>query len=146
MRDDCPVSRNCIEKQTRVLRLAEARGISIALLSAETGIPDQTLRSYVDKPSRPASLMSWAVLVKLLKALPDDLANLLMEDSDYVLKPREAKDRNWMGLAAEASGFASKVCAKCRDSGRVDHRAEIELVDELRHFVADAEAELGPMA
>ena len=145
MRDECPVARSCIEKQARVLQLAERRGISLSLLAAQTEIPEPTLRCYIDKPSRAASMMPWSAMVKLIKALPDDLANLLIEDTGYILKPREAKERDWMGLAAEASGFVSKVC-KCQQSGHIDHRAEIELVGELRHLVADAEAELGPQA
>jgi hypothetical protein len=140
MRDDCPVSRNCIVKQAAVLRLAEARGHSIALLSAETQIPEPTLRSYIDKPSRPASLMSFAVVVKLLRALPADLAQLLLEDSGYQLVPAQCSEKDWPGLAKRASDLSSMVLDALSSGGRIDHREDAKLTDAARELAAEAEA------
>jgi hypothetical protein len=140
MRGECPIADNCIVKQSEVLRLAEKRGYSLTMLEQLTGIKKETLSTYKDKPSRPASMMPFSAVIKLMRALPDDLAELLIEDSDYGLKPLFARDRDWLQLGERASSLSAKIHKFQRTGPGIDHREDRELCEELREFAADAEA------
>lgn len=145
MRDDtCPVSRSCISRQDRVLRLAASReGSSFAMLAAETGIPEPTLRSYTDRPSRPAQMMPYSAVVKLLRALPDDLADLLIEESGYALKPRDTADKDWLGFAERTATFSAKVLRYQSTDGMIDHREDADLTNEARELASHAQGMVG---
>lgn len=143
MRDEDAISRNIVDRQDRILReggLAERRGLSLTLLSAETHIPVATLKSYRTTHSRPAAMMSLAAFVKLARALPADLASLLIEDSGLDLVAKTPVEKDWLALGERAAALASKVCRFQSTGGVIDHREDAELTDELREFAADAQA------
>lgn len=139
MRDDCAVTRNVLLRQDRVLRLAAQRGLSIALLSAETGIPEGTLESYFDRPSRAPSVMSLPNFVKIAAALVahhhGDLASLLIEDSGCTLAPRDAESANLHAVGAAAAGLAATICTAAAD-GRFDHREKAAIRDQAGPVLA----------
>lgn len=144
MLDECSIARNLRVKQDSVFRLAEKRGISLALISAETEIPLPTLQSYRSTPSRKASVMSLATFIKLARALPDDLASLLIEDSEYYLSPLHPVDRDWMAFAEKTAAFTSKVCHYQVTGGHIDHCEDQDLAEEARQLAAEAQRMVAP--
>lgn len=143
MRDECAISRNILDRQDRILRsggIAERRGLSLKVLEAETGIPTETLKSYRRTNSREPSIMSLAAFVKLARALPADVASLLIEDSGFDLAPCRKREKDWLALGERAAGLASKVCRYQSTNGHIDNAEDADLTEELRAFAQDARA------
>lgn len=146
MRDECPIRNNLIVRQERVLRKASERGMTMADLSAETGIPVPTLNSYIPKPSRVASEMPTSAFIKIAKALAGagmtDLASLLIEDTGLTLVERDPSSANWRQFATTLNRTATKISAALED-GHVDHREHIDLSDATRALISDAHGVVG---
>lgn len=133
------LQRDCIVRQNEVFRLAEKRGFTLVVLSKLTGIPEATLSTYRDKPSRATSLMSYAAVIALMKALPDELADMLIEPSGYSLKPRERGPKNWMAFAERTAIFTSKVCRYQATGPGIDHQEDADLTEDARRLAAEAQ-------
>jgi hypothetical protein len=143
MRDEDAISRNLADRQDRILReggLAERRGLTLALLHAETGLSVDTLKSYRRTKSREPAIMSLANFVKLALALPSDLSSLLIEETGLDLVAKTPVEKDWLSLGERAAALASKVCRYQSTGGVIDHREDAELTEELREFAADAQA------
>jgi hypothetical protein len=141
MRDDGAIERNLILRQATFLRKAAERGFSIALIETETGIPATTLASYIDKPSRKASLMPLSAFIKIaaIDNFPDDLLSLLIEDSKHDVIRRDAEASSFLELGAKAGSFAAKVCQFQATGGHIDHAEKAELIEDLREFVSEGQ-------
>lgn len=141
MRDDGAIERNLIIKQATFFRKAGERGFTVAVIEAETGIPGPTLSSYVDKPSRKASLMPLAAWIKIaaIPNFPTDLLSLLIEDSGHNAVRRDAEQASFLDLGERAGSFAAKVCRFQATGGHIDHGEKAELIEDLREFAAEAQ-------
>ncbi len=141
MRDDGAIERNLVVKQAAFFRAAAKRGFSAAVLAEETDIPATTLASYVDKPSRKASLMPLAVFVKLARVpeMPAELLSILIEDSGHDVVPHDPARACWLELGEKASSFAAKVFRYQATGGHIDHREDADLREDMRELVAEGQ-------
>ena len=90
-----------ISRQERMLRLAERdHDLTLAVLSAETGIPKPTLASWKKDTAMPA----WA-LVLLSRVLPDELTSLLFEPVARYVGTCEGGDGDLDALARESATY-----------------------------------------
>lgn len=141
MRDDGQIERNLMVKQETFFRKAGERGFTIAVIAAETDIPGPTLGSYVDKPSRKASLMPLAAWIKIARIpnFPTDLLSMLIEDSGHDAVPRDPQRADWLRIGERATRFASKVFRYQATGNHIDHREDADLREDLREIVAEGQ-------
>lgn len=148
MRSDCPIERNLRDRQDVVLRAAETRGLTNALLAAAAGISPDTLRMYRRTDAREPSIMPLDNFIKVARALTQrghgDLASLLIEDSGCRLAPIDPEAANWDGIAAETATLTAAICT-ARIDGQIDHRERAAIVglarplmQRLQHVTAES--------
>lgn len=145
MRDDGAIERNLAVKQQTFFRKAADRGFTVGVIAAETDIPATTLGTYIDKPSRKASLMPLAAFIKIgrIADFPADLLSLLIEDSGHDAVPHDAERADWLALGEKAASFASKVCRYQSTGGHIDHVEAEDLREDVREIVAEGQGIIG---
>ncbi|MDF0543361.1 hypothetical protein PX699_13465 [Sphingobium sp. H39-3-25] len=90
-----------------MFRLAERdHGLSLKILSLDSGIPFGTLRSYAQGTSMPVS-----ALAKLARIIPNELTSLMLEPADKVLADSEPEETDLDDLARAAVDVLQKYIA-----------------------------------
>jgi hypothetical protein len=120
-----------------MLRLAERDyGLSIRDLSAETGIPGATLRSY-----KKGAVMPVTAFAKLCLVVPDDLTSLMLPSGKHV-GTDEPADGDEATLAVEAASYNVEylnATAPTSEGGRaITPRERGNLQDRARRLSAVA--------
>lgn len=96
-------SQHMADLQERMLRLAgRDYGLSLKVLSAETRIPERTLRNYMA-----GAMMPVHVFRELCRVIPDELTSLLMPTGKHV-GTDEPGDGDETALAREAAGYSAE--------------------------------------
>lgn len=124
---------NCdfVARQERMLRLAERdHDLSIKALSAETGIPEVTLRTY-----KRDTMMPLSAFVKLCAVIPDDLTSLILEPAGKAVCSPESTDGDIDELAHETSALTFEILDAKRD-GKIDHVERERIKDRARKVEA----------
>ena len=144
MSDECPISRNLTVKQAGFFAAAEREGYTLGVLASHTGISPETLRSYIDKPSRKASLMPLVAFIKLSRVpgLPAHVLGLLIEDAGYDLAPRDPARTDWLRYAEKLAGFTAKVFRFQSSDNHIDHREDIELREDVLEIISESQGAL----
>lgn len=94
-------AQHIVDAQERMLRLAERDyGLSIRDLTAETGIPEATLRSY-----KKGAVMPVTAFAKLCLVIPDELTSLMLPDGKHVGTDEPADDGDLAALAEGSAEF-----------------------------------------
>lgn len=111
-----------------MLRLAERdHGLTLSLLSAETGIGKGTLNTYKHDVAMPA----WA-LILLSEHIPDELTSLMYETvGKHVGSDDGAEDGDIDALARECSSYTAEYLAA--DKPRTPQQIA-NLKDKARHI------------
>ena len=130
---DCHEDVRQLQRDVFRMFVGQGRRVSYRALEAATGIGEETLRTYSAGVAIPLHN-----LLRLIRALPDEAANMLLEPSGYMLAPIEPRESTWDGLAAEAAGFVSDVCT-ARADGTIDHREDAQLKERTRKLIAEAQ-------
>lgn len=148
MSDDCPISRNLTVKQAAFFAAADREGFSLGVLASHMGISVETLRSYIDKPSRKASLMPLVTFIKLSRVpgLPTHVLGLLVEDAAFDLAPRDPLRTNWLALGERMSSFCAKVLRFQSSNNHIDHREEVELCEDVLGIISESQGALAARA
>jgi hypothetical protein len=121
--------------EVAVLRIAKKRGITLSLLSAETDIPEPTLRAYANGTNG----LSWQNAKKLIRALPADLGSLLIEDTGYRLAPIEARGASWLALGERMAQFTGKILHFQGTGGGIDPREHAELREDVLVIISEGQ-------
>lgn len=91
--------------QERMFRLAERDfDLSLPILSADTGIPLNTLRGWKNGATMPA----WALGALAVAGVPDYLLSLVLHPFERIVATDKAGDGALHEAAAEAAGFSAE--------------------------------------
>ena len=109
----CEIAQKVEAGQLAMFRLAERdHGLSLKILSLESGIPFGTLRSYAQGTAMPVT-----ALVKLSKVIPNELTSLMLDPGGKVLADAEPEETDIDDLARAAVDILSRyVSARHPDS------------------------------
>lgn len=103
----CEISQAVEAGQLAMFRLAERdHGLTLKILSLDTGIPFGTLRSYSQGTAMPVS-----ALVKLSRAIPNELTSLMLDPGGKVLADAEPEESDLDDLARAAIDVLQKYVA-----------------------------------
>lgn len=132
-RNECEISLAVEAGQRAMFRLAEKNhGLSLNILSLETGIPLGTLRSYAPaKAEMPATAMPVTALVKLSAVIPNELTSLMLDPGGKLICDAEPEETDIDDLARAAVDLLSRyVAARHPDSPgniRIVHSEEQDI-------------------
>ena len=133
MSADGRIARDVAERQAAMFAMfvGPGRFTTRAALSAASGMPESTLKSYANGAAMPLH----AVLI-LADYLPGSAINMLTEPGRRRLVAIEIADSDWDGAAAEAAGLVAEVCEARRD-GNIDHSEDARLKSRARQLIAE---------
>jgi hypothetical protein len=121
-----------------MFRLADHRwGLSIAVLSSETGISAETLKSYCRSNIFARAKMPLTAFVKLLRIIPDDCTSIVVGVANKHIGSTEGDDGDLDALGREASHFVSEKLDAEAD-GVVTHIEKRKLKDRAQRVAAVA--------
>lgn len=130
-------------KQDTFFLACDRRGYSRVDLAERSGISADTLRIYVTVPSRPkSSIMSLAMVRRLIRAVPAELGSILIDGTGVHLVADDPKPAGWLTLAERMSGFVGKVLRYQATGPGIDHREEADLREDIITIIAEGEGQV----
>lgn len=125
MADGHAKSRNSVDRQADLFRLADARhGLSRATLATLTGIAPSTLKGWANGAAMPA----WALGALGEAGVPDELLTMVLAPFRRNVGTDEGERNALRELAVESAGFASKYL-HANEDGKITPTEEAELLE-----------------
>lgn len=103
-----------------------------AALSAASGIPDSTLKSWAAGAAMPLH-----GVLALRPHLPHAAIDMMTEPGNVRFASIDAQESNWDAIAATAAGLVADVC-EARKDGKIDHVENARLRERTRMLIAEA--------
>jgi hypothetical protein len=133
MSADGALARDVTARQIQMFAMFVGPGLltTRAALSAASGVPDSTLKSWAA-----GAAMPFHGVLTLRRYLPAAAINMLSEPGGARLVDFEKSKADWDAIAADASGLVSDVCEARRD-GIINHVEDARLRGRARALVAE---------
>lgn len=123
-------------QQEAMLRIAERdHGLTTARLSAETGIPVNTIRSW-KRECAPVA-MSLGDFVAVCRVIPDHLTSLCLEPAGKQIVDDGSGDGLLTELLLETSGYAADHIERMAD-GAICHKDKAALAERAQRIASIA--------
>ena len=138
----CEITQAVEAGQLAMFRLAERNhGLSLKILSLESGIPHGTLRSYAQGTAMPVS-----ALVKLSGVIPNELISLMLDPGGKVLADAEQDETDIDDLARAAVDILQRYVSARHPDGPGGIRIVHSEVPDIKMAAAGLQDRAGKVA
>ncbi len=138
----CEITQAVEAGQLAMFRLAERNhGLSLKILSLESGIPHGTLRSYAQGTAMPVS-----ALVKLSGVIPNELISFMLDPGGKVLADAEQDETDIDDLARAAVDILQRYVSARHPDGPGGIRIVHSEVSDIKMAAAGLQDRAGKVA